>query len=311
MQDPRNLSWFDFNQSRRFPLLHTASAVSRDGHFMIPDDLLVGLYLSYGLRDDLTDPGGFYIGRIVHFGSGLTLALHYRSSDRATGVLMAETTILLSSEPQIAALLGYDNRFFAGTVLPGGAKGLEGQPVGVWEFDHAATAIDPFCIRPIAAELSALYVRNADKTLGPFHGHVTLAAGDRIRLTVRSADDALYCLDEPPSGSGTEVVIEADARAGNEGAVTCLQTLEGVEPDENGDIHLTGRSCLEIVAQADQSTILLTDTCAEPCCTCKELAPVEEKIEELDKSVTSLESHLATLSLQAEFLAQSLASIPS
>ena len=193
--------------------------------------------------------------------------------------------------------------------MPGDTNGLASQPVGVWEFDRAATAIDPFCLRPTANELSALYVQNQGKTVGPFYGNVTLSAGSKINLTVRSADNSLHCLETPPSGTGTEVVIgsqEDDSIGTND---TCVRTLGGVTPDEHGNIAILGRSCLNITAQPDQSTILLDDTCAEPCCTCKELAPVQEKIAELTRSIMSLESHLATLSLQADFLSQLISNV--
>jgi hypothetical protein len=304
MQDPRNLSWFQFNQSRKFPLLHDCTGRSRDGHFTLPDDLLTGLYLSYSMGAGYGDPGGFYIGRIVYFESGLTLAIHYREQGVPTVRLVAETTLDFASNRRTVSLLGYGNGILHGTLILGETRGLASQPAGVWEFDRSATAIDPFCLRPTANELSALYVQNQGKTAGPFYGNVTLAAGPRIRLTVRSADNLLHCLETPSSGTGTEVVIgspEEEMEGTND---TCIHVLGGVTPDQYGNITILGRSCLNITTQPEQSTILLDDTCAEPCCTCKELAPVQEKIEELTRSVMNLESHLATLSLQADFLGQ-------
>jgi len=309
MQDPRNLSWFQFNQSRKFPLLHDCTGRSRDGHFTIPDDLLVGLYLSYSVGTGYGDPGGFYIGRIVYFESGLTIAIHYQEQGTSTNLLVAETTLDFASIQRTVSLLGYGGGFLYGTLVFGETHGLASQPVGVWEFDRAAAVIDPFCLRPTAQELSALYVQNQGKTVGPFYGNVTLSAGPRIHLTVRSAGNLLRCLEPPLSGTGTEVVIDSqeDDTMGTNGS--CIHTLGGVPPDEYGNITILGRSCLNITTQPDQSTIFLDDTCAEPCCSCKELAPVQEKIEELTRSVMSLESHLATLSLQADFLGQLIPSV--
>jgi len=309
MQDPRNLSWFQFNQARKFPLLHDCTATSRDGHFTIPDDLLTGLYLSYQVGTAFTDPGGFHIGRIIYFRTGLTLAIHYQAMNEPDGLHVAETTVDFTSGQRTVSLLGYVTDFLHGTLILGDAHGLAQQPTGVWEFDRVATTIDPFCIRPSAQELSALYVQNQNKTVGPFYGNVTLSAGARIHLTVRSADNLLHCLEAPPSATGTEVVIGSDdgqdeLNAAVTTSAPCIHTLAGVTPDGFGNIAILGRSCLNITPQPDQSAILLDDTCAKPCCTCKELAPVQEKIEELTRSMADLESHLATLSLQAEFLSQ-------
>jgi len=309
MQDPRNLSWNQFNQARKFPLLFGCSATSRDGHFTIPDDLLTGLYLSYGLGHGMTDPGGFYIGEIVWWQTGLSLSVYYKPVDREEGTKVAETTIDLQASPlddRTAALLGFNSRFFYGSVLFGRSSGLEKQPAGEWFFDPTAAPLDPFCIRPTVSEISALYVQSGGRTSGPFYGDVTLAAGDRITLAVRSADSLLHCLDDPPSGGGTEIVIGADPGTGDTNAV---RTLNGVEPDESGNITLIGRSCLTITGQPGNATLVLDDICAEPCCTCQELEPIQAKIMELVPSILALESHTRTLALQAEFLSQSSASL--
>lgn len=306
MQDPRNLSWNQFNQARKFPLLFGCRPVSQDGHFTIPDDLLTGLYLSYGLGRGYDDPGGFSIGSVTWWRTGLSLSIHYRAAGRNESEKIAETSIDTGSDRRTAMLLGLNHRFFYGHVVFGSWSGLEKQPAGEWTFEPDAAPLDPFCIRPIVSEVSALYVQNDGKTLGPFYGDITLAAGDRIALSVRSADSVLQCLEDPPGETGTEVVIRAlaDEGGGNDGGI---KTINDVEPDENGNLTIIGRSCMEILTQP--GAIVFDDQCAEPCCTCKEREPTLAKIRELEQSGASLRSHLETLSLQAEFLAQSLASL--
>ena len=100
MQDPRNLSWTQFNQSRKFPLLFGCTAVSTCGHFRIPDDLLVSLYLSYGVNTEFSDPGGFYIGRIIYWRDGISLEIHYDAKK------VAETTIPLTGHVREFQSLG-------------------------------------------------------------------------------------------------------------------------------------------------------------------------------------------------------------
>ena len=301
MQDPRNLSWTQFNQARRFPLLYGATAVSRDGHFIIPDNFLTGLYISYGLDTEFVDPGGFFIGRIIYWRNGLSLEIHY--GDKC----VAETTMDLTSQQTVAALLGYSDRFFYGYVVIGSTTGLESCPAGEWDFDYEATVLDPFCIRPTVREISALYVKGSNPSqqlLGPFYGNVTLSEGENIALSVRSAEGLLSCLDIPPSGEGTEVVIHAKTPEADN---SCVRTLQYVTPDEGGNIQIIGQECLEIIP--GDATLTLNDVCSKPCCTCEELTPVEEKIKELDASVTSLRQHIDTLLLQADFLTQSFNSV--
>jgi hypothetical protein len=306
MQDPRNLSWNQFNQARKFPLLFGCHATSRDGHFTIPDDLLIGLYLSYGLGRGITDPGGFYIGEVTWWRSGLSLSVYYKPVDGGDGIKVAETTIEEPINGRTAALLGFNNRLFYGTVIFGQTAGLGEQAAGEWFFDPDAAPLDPFCIRPTVREISALYVQNGGKMTGPFYGDITLSAGQGIGLAVKSADSLLHCLDDPPSDGGTEVIISAEVDSDDGGSI---KTINSVMPDASGNITLIGRSCLTITAQAEKATLVLDDTCAEPCCTCKELEPIRAKMDLLIRSIADLESHTQTLALQADFLSQSSASI--
>jgi hypothetical protein len=306
MQDPRNLSWNQFNESRRFPLLYGCSAISDDGHFIIPDDLITGLYLSYGTSAVFEQPGLFYIGNIVYFRSGFSLSVFYRDINN-TETRVAETTVDLTANPRpsTAVLLGVNNSFLHGFIVLGQLSGLEKQPAGEWAFTPEAATIDPFCIRFVAKELSALYIRNENRTVGPFYGEVILSAGDRIRLDGKTADNLFNCLERPVSDTGTEVVITAIPEEIQN--TTAIRTINGIAPDASGNITFVGRSCLEIKPEGEH-TLIFDDKCSEPCCTCTELVPIEEKTKELQQSTQDLGSRLEALTVQVDFMSQSLSS---
>jgi hypothetical protein len=308
MQNPRNLSWNQFNESRRFPLLYDCSAQSEDGHFIIPDDLITGLYISHGINTLFSQPGFFYIGEFVYFRSGFSLSVYYRSVN-GTSTRVAETTVDLTAKPyhRTTALLGVTPTFLHGYLVLGETAGLEKQPAGEWSFPPDATILDPFCVRFIARELSALYIRNENSTAGPFYGDVVLSAGDRIRLDVRGTNNPFNCLELPSAGleTGTEVVVTA-LNEDTEQTVTAIRTINGIGPDAAGNITFVGRSCLSITPQGN--TLIFDDKCSEPCCTCTELAPIEEKVKELQQSSQALGSHVDSLGMQIDFLSQSVTS---
>jgi hypothetical protein len=299
MQDPRNLSWNQFNEARRFPLLHGCTPVSVDGHFMIPDDLFTGLYISHSIVDRLSDPVKFYIKKFTYFRTGFTIEIYY---DDAASTKLAEVTIDLATEPkpQVATLLGFDNAFLYGYVVLGQFGSLEQQPAGEWEFAPAATTLDPFCLRPVARELSVLYVRNDNKTIGPFTGEITLVAGERINLEVKTVSDLFNCLENPVSNTGTEVTIHAQEVAED---FTGLRTINGVKPDIRGNIDFIGKQCMKITPLG-ASTIQFEDICSQPCCSCTELAPIETAIADLKTSILEMKSRISTLETHLEFLSR-------
>jgi hypothetical protein len=305
MQNPRNLSWNQFNESRRFPLLYNCSATSDDGHFIIPDDLLVSLYISYRTGTPFANPGTFYIGELVYYRTGFSLSIFYRTDDDIR-TRVAETSVDFTADPipTTASLLGVNTAFLNGYIVLGEMSGLEKQPAGEWTFSPEATTIDPFCIRLVAQELSALYVRNDTKTVGPFYGDVILRAGDAIKLDVRTVDNLFNCLDLPVSDIGTEVIVSALPETSND-TTPAIRTINNVRPDANGNINFVGRACLNIMPQGT-GTLIFEDKCSEPCCTCTELVPIEEKNKELQKSVGEVASRMDNLTTQVDFLAQSL-----
>ena len=299
MLDPRNVSWTHFNKARRFPLMFDSVPVSTDGLFTIPDDLIVSLYLSCNVSGEYSDPGLFYIGSLTYYHTGLVIEIYYGGS----GEKVAETTVDLSTGklPEVVQLFARNPLVLSGILVLGGIDGLSRQPAGEWIFEPSAAQIDPFCVRYVAKELSELYVRSRGQTLGPFHGTVTFEEGDNIVLGIRTDGD-LNCLDPSLSGTGTEVVIHAlDANASS----PCIRTINGVKPDRAGNINFVGQNCLKISPEG-QHTLVFTDTCSEPCCTCAELAPIEAAIKEITVSISQLSSRMETLNTQHDFLLHSI-----
>ena len=317
-QNPRNLSWHEANQVRKFPLLHNATALSTDGHFRIPDDLLTGLYLSYGLETPFRDPGGFYIGSILVGPSGLSIGIYYDAPGYQEKI--AETQVSLPVRDNTVMFTGLTNKLFYGHAVFGHSESLADQPTGLWRFHPEDTRIDPFCVRPVANELSALYVQSQGKTLGPFYGDITLSAGTGIEIETKSATTILQCVNTALTTKGTEVIFSTtpfSTEIGSDGkphvvgnaSDGAIRTINGVAPDASGNLELIGRECLKISPMAGQAAIFLDDTCATPCCTCKELDPIVAKITELQKSIKEMEDRLLVLSVQTEFLGQTLASL--
>jgi hypothetical protein len=307
MQDPRNLSWNQYNEARKFPLLYNCNPVSTDGNFRLPDDFLVGLYISHNLGTTLADPGSFFIGGITWYGTGVIISVYYRANAGAE-TKVAETTIDFSGDkiPEIAQLLGYSSSFVSGYIVVGEIGALKEQPTGDWKFNYAATTIDPFCIRFIATELSELYIRNGDKISGPFKGTITLQAGNKITLDPSSPNqEILSCLTPPATSGGTLVTISTVTDDDETENSKFVKTINEVKPDAKGNITFTtGESCLKIAPKAAEHAIEFSDSCTKPCCTCAELGPITEATKTLEASITELRAKIDTLYVQSQLISQ-------
>jgi len=295
MQEPRNLNWTHFNQARRFPLLFDCNPVSTDGHFTLPDDLIVSLYLSCNIGGVYSDPGLFYIGGFTYYRTGFVLSIHY------SDLLVAEVMVDISSGtmPRVVQLTGLDPMILSGMVVLGGTEGLLQQPVGEWTFKKEATTLDPFCVRYVAKELSEVYVQNSSGAIfGPFRNKITLVAGENIELTPKSED--WNCLDTDITGTSITIAAKVPVEES-----ACIRMINGVSPDAAGNIQFVSEGCLEIRPEGAH-TLVFDDTCAEPCCTCTELVPIEDKIKEITGTLGQLTARIESLRIQNDFLVSTL-----
>jgi hypothetical protein len=294
LQEPRNLSWNDSNKVRRFPLLYGVNPVSIDGQFTIPDDFLTYIAVTHSITNAL-EPGCFYIDTITYFGEGASVSISYLPVGGESRKV-SETTFI-SAEDGVVKLVPYEKNFLTGFLVLGKADSLKDQPYGEWRFEPSASTIDPSCIVYTGDEPSSLYVDKGDNILGPFVGDITLVQGDNVVLSVSNID--LNCINS--QGTGTQITIDAIDEAANQ---ACIRTINGVKPDTSGNIEFVGQNCLKITPEIH--SVLFDDNCAEPCCSCEELTPVEEKIEELQTSISTLKSRMETLISKYEFVAVAL-----
>jgi len=303
MQDPRNLSWLQANQVRKFPLLHGCSAKSQDGNFTLPNNLITGLYISYNVSDALQDAGQFYISRFLHYDGGFALSISYSDlGDEpiavADCVIDTETTIL-ERPIQLSPVTPY---FISGYIMLGSLDGLSEQPYGEWEFNYESTPLDPFCIRFIAKEISAIYLQNGDTISGPFHGDIRLSEGAGISLGGQFVTSPDIVCPAATGSSFSELIISShlDIDTSN---IPYIRFIHGVPPDSNGNIEFIGQGCLTITPQG-QHALLFEDKCSEPCCTCEELKPLEDKIREFYTGMTGLTARAEMLHTQVDQLMQ-------
>ncbi|GHT30405.1 hypothetical protein FACS1894214_0210 [Planctomycetales bacterium] len=304
INDPRNISWNAANQARRFPLMFDCNPVSEDGLFRIPDELITALYISHNIDSTFLDPTRFFVDSIIYFRTGFTVSVSYAGAADAV-IKVAETTVDIVSAPaaKTVPLLGVTRAFLNGMLVLGDIQCLEKMPIGEWHFTPESTTLDPFCIRYVASEITELYVRKLDRSvLGPFFGTVVLSEGDNIRFDVRNAD--LSCLELPINGA-TDIIINA---VPEDTEIDAVKTINGVGPDSTGNLFFEGSDCLSIM-QKGPHTLEFSDKCAEPCCSCTELVPIEEKALALQRSIELLSSRIETLINQNNFISHSLSTL--
>jgi len=281
-----NVDWLNANSQRHYPISEEATLKDLTGSFTLPKDFLVDLLLPVH-SDPSIDPTRFHVKSVGIFGTGVSLALGYNGT--AIGSISAEASTFTGNQSFTFEGTG---AFFdtVGKVVLGSLDTLLNF-AGSYEFDVTGARIEPHAIVPDLRGVSALYLKNGDDTIGPLTGDIVFQAGRNFLMNYVNG----------PSGEPDRLVLNAisgeglneDCDCGEAASRPCIETINGIGPDDSGDYSLLGDECLELDAIANG--LQLTDKCANPCCGCPELEVVETTMQSLVEAVFQLELQASKL----------------
>jgi hypothetical protein len=272
---------------RHYPLSEEATTEDTTGSFKIPDNFFVDMVIPVHATLNL-DPGKFHILQLAVFGSGVNVSIGY-DGDIAGTVSVPLASFTRNSVFFIQGVGDFSD--VLGKVVIGELDTLLSLS-GVYDFTVAGGRIEASVIVPDISGLSGLRIRSGDAFSSLIQGDVAFEAGENVRLDVVTIGGVSVLTINAIDGEGTIADCECDqgiaARPG-------IKTLNGVQPDENGNIELTGDDCLEVnpspgdvPAEIQPHTVELTDTCSKPCCGCSELETLVDDQQRVRDEVNTL-----------------------
>lgn len=293
-----NIDWLNANSQRAYPVDEGATQLDTTGSFALPRDFIVDAILPVH-ADPTIDPTLFHIAAVTIFGTGVTVALGYNGT--IIGSIAIDTGSFTSNQTYAIACNG---NFFdtIGKIVIGSLDTVL-QSAGAFVFDLAGARLEPTVVKPDIRGVTALYIQNGLNISAPINGDVVLQAGNNCLLNLVSV------LGEPD-----RIVINAiDGTSLNQGCncgqnanLPCINTINGIPPDNNGNFTLLGDDCL-LLTQISNG-LKLTDQCAKPCCGCTELDVVRTTLDFMVTQVNSLENLGARLEQAIQVLETNLLS---
>jgi hypothetical protein len=281
-----NPNWYDLNSARAYPFLDSASLTSTSGNFVIPNDLIVDLKLSASAS---LDPTQFYVSRLRAFGTGVLITFAVSGTDVATAAVPS-----VSSEEFTAyQVVGLPGHSVGGTVVLGGATAVLAAAVLDYSFTAAATPIIPTLITPGQSGVTSITITDSYGTSKVLTGDVVIAAGANAILSSGGQTVSI--------GMTSGVVLNPCGNVDPGGLNrTAIRTSNGVGPDANGNLLLVTSGCPSVTPVTNG--VVLTDTCAEPCCGSAEITAVATAAQAID-------GHLADLANRESQLESTLSSV--
>lgn len=283
-----NAEWLNSNSQRAYPLSEQATLMDVSGSITIPDSFIVAMQLSVPLQA-FTNPQLFYILGLTLSPTGYTITVGYE------GVPVAVTSFAAATHNEnasyaLAGISPFDD--CVGAVSIGLLDDISQLPAGQYVFDSTGGLLDPDAIRPQISGITSITLVNGSEIGNKLYGDIELIAGTNVQLSTITQ-----------VGMPTQIIINAISGAGLNTSCVCgsgaeqlspILTINGIAADSTGNFRISGESCVTVTQQTNG--IVLTNTCASPCCGCKELDALSVQLDLLSNNVTTMQNFQSRLS---------------
>lgn len=252
--------WLDENEDRAYPILESSSRESVDGAGTLPNSLVVDARISapagyFG--------GSFFVSSAEMLADSVVLEISYHESP-SPPVRVSSVRIEASSHSDHAAypFVGSGpHRSVTGALVVGNLGRALSESVGSFRFSPEATPFELSVVHISQPAVDHLEIVQSGRTVARLTGAVRLASGANVRLT-RQNDGSIRI--DAISGENLSDCPDPGALP------PPVRTVNGVPPDENGDLWLSGSECISI-SRSGQSSLVARDLCSTSCCGCQEL----------------------------------------
>jgi hypothetical protein len=266
--------WLNANSSRNYPIIENLSREDVLGAFIIPNDLIVALQVNFS-RDYVN--GSFFIKEITSSSSSCSIGIGYVTNGSTASELISIVTIDYNNHSpyQYYSFVGQGEHFpIVGYICISSFEELKSAGFGKFEFSPSTTAIEPNCLFVSIPALKSVEIYSGSSLVHVATDVLRLKAGENIRLTYEGGDEKAIRID----AINGENVKTPDECANNPFVrPRCIQTINGIGPDTNGNFTIFGSECIGI--DPEQYGISIHDLCSQSCCGCDDL---EELVFALD-----------------------------
>jgi len=286
--------WLNVNAMRAYPLADTATGLSSDGGFSLPQDLIVDLSFVVPLVAGAS-ASGFYISKLVIGSSSIVIEIS--KSGELAGVVnipaathTKHDTYAVSGRGVLADCIG---------VITIGSLEQTLNYGGSFEFSQSGGQLLPTLFRPSLSGVRAIRVVNGSDVGPPLYGVIRLESGRNVRLDVQEASGLTPQTIRISALSAIDL-NEACGCTSQTPTPEPVRTINGVPAREDGSFTIDPGNCIKL--EPGESTLRIEDTCSQPCCGNAELAVLQEDVENLNqdargmlRTMQQLEAQLLTV----------------
>jgi len=270
-----NLDFLNLNSLRSFPVKEGVSCVSNNGMFTIPPDFMVDLLLTVTATVDVR----FYISEIVNLAESVTVKISDSNGVAAGFFFIPTAEHTLYKNYTFSPTQNYTGS--GGRLTVAYLKTIKTLPTGTASFSLASSELESRVTIPCTAGISKITAIDELGNNFSLTGEVTLVARSNLRF--RQSGNSIF-LD---AGNGLGLNVDCTNNSPN------ITTINGVGPDGNGNITLTGADCGQFTATTNG--LILDDSCTKPCLGCDEIGTLTLRANTLESDILTLRKYFDDL----------------
>ena len=297
------LGWLNTNATRNYPISQEATLTPLgDGGFDLPDDLIVDMRLSVPY-DPTIKPFNFYLKSVSAYAHGLIIEIGYYnpaiSEEKAIVAISNAVASSTHTNPTSYMLTGvatnkdYDFSNVVGTITIGNLSQIQENPPGRIEFSPEAY-IESTVISLNTVGVSSLRVGSSLLAADtPLVGHVIVRPRTNFGIQSSLSENSFTFSALSGLGLETDCTCEGEIELG-----PCIRTLNQLPPDKDGNLDIVAGTCISV--DNDNDSILLSETCSEPCCGCDQIEIFVADLRDLQSGFERLDSYITALAAAVE-----------
>lgn len=295
-----DIDWINTRAAQSFPLAQEASGIDKNGN-KLPDSFLLDLQLLLPSKYNEDLSGAFYISSIQDRSSNFTIIISYHPQNApADGSQDIQCAICSGIRKDLTITSSITDRTYAIIPLQVDQTFLQANPwlnkitgnlcagntstyVGGSLFFLPSTAtIHSSCIKFMRGD-HLQGIKIGDKLLT---GVVQFIAGQDIVFTVEG-NSVKVSIDRNALEQRWSGIVSSYFADNYAQTAAPIKTINGISPDSEGNITITGLQCVQVAGLSHGITI--KNTCSRPCCT-------------VDSSLQNLETSLKMMQQQQQIL---------
>jgi hypothetical protein len=297
--------WLNANASRNYPIIENLSRKDVSGNFCIPNDLILAMQINFS-REEVG--GAFFVSQVGSFkDSCYVVVSYYNESGDVHEVAKIDIDYSSHSANKYYSFVGMGiMSHVVGYICIGDTGPLQREGVGKFDFHPDSTSIEPNCLFVSIPALKSVEIYSGNSLIHIANDVLRLKAGRNIKLSYVDGSDPNNKAIKIDAIAGFNLEEEEECDSSPFDGKRCIQTINGIGPDETGNFNVYGSECIDI--RGEQNGISVHDLCSQSCCGCDELDNLVSALEQLKAQEESLKIIINSVEAQQAQLISRLTS---